>query len=45
MDEAIGLMKTLKENVFIKGFSSYKEQKAPPIEGIERESEYTGKGQ
>ncbi len=43
MDEAIGLMKTLRENVLIKGFSTYKEKKAPPIEGIERESEYTGK--
>ena len=41
MDEAIGLMKTLKENFFIKGFSSYKEKKAPPIEGIEREGEYS----
>jgi len=42
MNEAIGLMKTLKENFLIKGFSSYKEQKAPPIEGIEREGEYSG---
>jgi len=41
MNEAIGLMKTLKENFLIKGFSSYKEKKAPPIVGINREGEYT----
>lgn len=40
MDEAIGLMKTLNENFFVKGFSSRKEQEALPIENIEREGGY-----
>ena len=40
MDEAIGLMKTLNENFFVKGFSSRKEQEALPIENVEREGGY-----
>lgn len=40
MDEAIGLMKTLNENFFVRGFSSRKEQEALPIENIEREGGY-----
>ena len=40
MDEAIGLMKTLNENFFVKGFSSRKEPKALPIQNSERVGGY-----
>jgi len=40
MDEAIGLIKTLKQNFFVKGFSSRKEDKIIPIENAEREGGY-----
>ncbi|MFW6137919.1 MAG: hypothetical protein ACOC7U_01980, partial [Spirochaetota bacterium] len=39
MDEAIGLMKTLKENVLIKGFSR-KERPPQPVEDAVREGGY-----
>lgn len=41
MNEAIGLMKTLKENIFVKGFSSRKEPEVIPIEGSERVGGYS----
>jgi len=40
MDEAIGLIKTLKENFFVKGFSSRKEEEIVPLETAEREGGY-----
>ncbi|KPJ86992.1 MAG: hypothetical protein AMS17_10025 [Spirochaetes bacterium DG_61] len=40
MDEAIGLMKVLNENFFVKGFSSYKEPEALPIQNAERAGGY-----
>ena len=40
MDEAIGLMKVLNENFFVKGFSSRKEPKALPIQNAERAGGY-----
>ena len=40
MDEAIGLIKTLQNNFFVKGFSSTKEPIPRPIEGAEREGGY-----
>jgi phospholipid/cholesterol/gamma-HCH transport system substrate-binding protein len=40
MDEAIGLMRTLENNFFIKGFSKKKEEKPTSIEGSEREGGY-----
>jgi len=40
MNEAIGLMKTLQSNFFVRGFSSRKGQEAIPIEGAEREGGY-----
>lgn len=41
MNEAIGLMKTLKENIFVRGFSPKKEPEAIPIEGSERVGGYS----
>ena len=40
MDEATGLMMTLQDNFFVKGFSSRKEAETPPIDNAEREGEY-----
>jgi ABC-type transporter Mla subunit MlaD len=40
MDEAIGLMKTLNQNFFVRGFSSRKVPEAVPIENAEREGGY-----
>jgi len=41
MDEAIGLIRTLQENFFVKGFSSYKEDVVVPLENAEREGGYS----
>jgi len=41
MDEAIGLMKTLQDNFFVKGFSSRKEAPPLPLGGAEREGGYS----
>jgi phospholipid/cholesterol/gamma-HCH transport system substrate-binding protein len=40
MDEATGLIMTLQDNFFVKGFSSRKEAEAPPIDNAEREGGY-----
>jgi phospholipid/cholesterol/gamma-HCH transport system substrate-binding protein len=40
MDEAIGLIRTLQDNFFIKAFSPKREEKPTPIEGAEREGGY-----
>jgi len=40
IDEAIGLIKTLKENFFIRWFSSRKESKPAPVENTERAGGY-----
>jgi len=40
MDEAIGLMKTLQDNFFVKGFSSHKEAPPMPVGNAEREGRY-----
>jgi ABC-type transporter Mla subunit MlaD len=40
MNEAIGLIKTLQNNFFVRGFSSRKNQAPLPIEGAEREGGY-----
>ena len=40
MDEATGLIMTLQENFFVKGFSSKKESEALPIDNAEREGDY-----
>jgi ABC-type transporter Mla subunit MlaD len=40
MDEAIGLMKVLNENFFVRGFSSRKEPKPLPIQNAERVGGY-----
>lgn len=40
MDEAIGLIKTLKKNFFIRGFSSRKETRPAPVENTERAGGY-----
>lgn len=40
MDEATGLIMTLQENFFVKGFSSRKESEALPIDNAEREGDY-----
>jgi virulence factor Mce-like protein len=40
MNEAIGLIKTLQNNFFVRGFSSHKVQAPPPIEGADREGGY-----
>jgi phospholipid/cholesterol/gamma-HCH transport system substrate-binding protein len=41
MDEAIGLIRTLQENFFVKGFSSRKEETVTPLENTEREGGYS----
>jgi phospholipid/cholesterol/gamma-HCH transport system substrate-binding protein len=41
MDEAIGLIRTLQENFFVKGFSSRKEDVVVPLENAEREGGYS----
>ncbi|HEB31035.1 MAG TPA: MCE family protein [Spirochaetes bacterium] len=40
MDEATGLIMTLQENFFVKGFSSRKESETLPIDNAEREGDY-----
>lgn len=40
MNEAIGLIKTLQNNFFVRGFSSRKSQAPRPIEGADREGGY-----
>jgi phospholipid/cholesterol/gamma-HCH transport system substrate-binding protein len=40
MDEATGLIMTLQENFFVKGFSSRKEEESLPIDNAEREGDY-----
>jgi phospholipid/cholesterol/gamma-HCH transport system substrate-binding protein len=40
MDEAIGLMKTLQDNFFVKGFSSRKVQVPTPVDNAERAGGY-----
>ena len=40
MDEAIGLMKTLQDNFFVKGFSSRKVPAPTPVENVERAGGY-----
>ncbi|UCB45333.1 MAG: MCE family protein [Spirochaetota bacterium] len=41
MDEAIGLIRTLQENFFVRGFSSRKEDVVVPLENAEREGGYS----
>jgi phospholipid/cholesterol/gamma-HCH transport system substrate-binding protein len=40
MDEATGLILTLQDNFFVKGFSSRKESETLPIDNAEREGDY-----
>ncbi|MCK5568681.1 MAG: hypothetical protein KAJ15_03130, partial [Spirochaetes bacterium] len=40
MDEATGLIMTLQENFFVKGFSSRKESETLSIDNAEREGDY-----
>jgi ABC-type transporter Mla subunit MlaD len=40
MDEAIGLMKTLQSNFFVRAFSSRKVSQPIPVENLEREGGY-----
>jgi phospholipid/cholesterol/gamma-HCH transport system substrate-binding protein len=44
MDEAIGLIRTLQDNFFVKGFSSRKEDVVVPLENAEREGGYVPEG-
>ena len=41
MDEAIGLIRTLQENFFVRGFSARKEDVVVPLENAEREGGYS----
>jgi phospholipid/cholesterol/gamma-HCH transport system substrate-binding protein len=41
MDEAIGLIRTLQENFFVRGFSSRQEDVVVPLENAEREGGYS----
>jgi len=45
MDEATGLIRTLQENFFVKGFSPRKEDAVIPIENAEREGGYSHEGE
>ncbi len=44
MDEAIGLIRTLQENFFVRGFSSRREEGVVPIDNAEREGGYSPEG-
>jgi phospholipid/cholesterol/gamma-HCH transport system substrate-binding protein len=44
MDEAIGLIRTLQDNFFVKGFSSRKEDVVIPLDNAEREGGYLPEG-
>ena len=44
MDEATGLIRTLQENFFVKGFSPRKEDAVIPLENAEREGGYSPEG-
>jgi ABC-type transporter Mla subunit MlaD len=44
MDEATGLIRTLQENFFVRGFSSRKDDVVVPLENAEREGGYSEGG-